>query len=128
MAGSGEKLADEIFRVLAETGDGVGWEALKNATFYVHEREWKAIAYLLAVAYGIEERSQDEWDMSMSSRRKRRILYRFLRDVTRAARGIRNEWDARQVLEEYLLMPMGLHMMPNGIGEATSDDMRVVIR
>lgn len=128
MAGNGEKLSDEMFRVLSEAGEGMGWEAIANAAFFVHKHEWRSITYLLSVAYEKEERGQEEWEYSVPDAKKWRILYRFLSDVTAAAHGVRNNQEARQVLEEYLIMPMGLFLMPDRGWGPQMGNMPVVVR
>lgn len=128
VAESGEKLSDEIFQILAETGRGMGWEAMRDAVFYVHEHEWRSIAYLLSVAYGIEERGQGEWEYSVSDARKWGVLWRFLVDVTEVARQVRNDYEVQQLLERYFIMPMGLFLMPQRRWKPFEGHMPVVIR
>ena len=128
VAGNGEKLSDEMFRVLSETGEGLGWEAMENAAFYVHKHEWKSIAYLLSVAYEGEERGQEEWEYSVSSARKWKTLYRYLVDLTMAAHQVKNNQGVQQMLEEYLIMPMGLYVMPDSGWGPLAGPMPIVVR
>ena len=128
VAGNGEKLSDETFRLLSDHGEGVGWMALQAATFFVHKNEWEAIAYLLAVSYGLEDCEQEEWTSNVSQRYKQSVLQRYLRDLTEAARAIKNEYDAMRVLDRFLIMPMGLHVRPEILEETNNQEYLLVVR
>ena len=126
--GNGEKLSDEAFRLLAEPGAKGGWKILKTASFFVNMREWESIAYLLDSAYKSESEEWDTWRAQHSKNYKKTILLRFMADLTDATRKIKNTQEAKTVIDQFFVMPMGLFVRPDAINLVKNSKIPLVIR
>ena len=125
--GNGEKLSDAIFRRLAEPDD-TSWETVAHAEYLVKEAEMDQMARILAVLYDLDTVENGKWNAKYSHSYKAKIVRRYLQDLTTAARAVRNNEGARRLVEEYLVMPMGLYVRPDAIQWKEAEGLPLVVR
>ena len=125
--GNGEKLSDEIFRRLAEPDD-TSWESVAYAAYLIRKTEVDQMARILAVLYDLDTVEDGEWIAEYSQSYKVKIVHRYLQDLTIAARAIRNDEGAKRLMEDYLVMPMGLYVRPDAVKWKEAEGLPLVVR
>ena len=127
MRGHEDKLSDEVFWRLSETGDALGWELFSEADFAVRADEWEEIARLIAVA---NEKLEISWASWKQERLRVKISYleRYLAALYSASRLVTSGQGAAEILDRFLIPPLGFYLCGDLSATRLADVPVIIIR